>query len=557
MQHLAVCLVAGIIGASPAQVLPEWAASHLGVYVWPPHPRLGDYSLAELLPAAERLGVRVVRLHVGAHFGRQATFSQILRSPVYRRALHAFDTIVLTLADFSGRQFEPEWTQAQYYDLTTYLTRTYGGTNKTFVLGLWETDHWLPLDEKGAAYLAARQEGVRRALQDSPAVGVRVLTMVEVTKVEGDCVATRLLPASVPDVVSLSWWRYTSDVGAALRKLKQFLPAVALMVGELGLSNRRRDAERAAKVLAAIEDARKAGAEWVIVWQLSDWEYGLIGPRAEGGRETDLWHALWPVFHVGAAYDSSVWRSTPAGLEADAPIVNGSWTARILEGGGPLQAFALCTERGARQVAVSWDGGRLGPLDYLPPQSAISMAANGRGTLRVGPVRADTAEDWLPWRATGLVWNQQFAVWQPAARGEAGHLELSVACDYPILGGTLWLCGKRADKGDWGVKVRGYDGRWLDCPILFDAHGEQFVAAFPPTFPGEWGPVREVGLRFWLRTDDEGDDWVWTASIASARVSLDLDTTSAPWPETPSTLTVSATGDAHVRLVLSHPSGQR
>ncbi|MCX7598280.1 MAG: hypothetical protein N2512_05365, partial [Armatimonadetes bacterium] len=202
-------------------------------------------------------------------------------------------------------------------------------------------------------------------------------------------------------------------------------------------------------------------------------------------------------------------------------------------------------------VTLSWDGGQLGPLADLPPQSAISLADDGRGTLRVGPVRADTAADWLPWRATGLVWNEQFAVWQPAARGETGYLELSVASDYPILGGTLWLVGRRAEKGGWGAQVRGYHGEWLDCPQVFDAHGEQLIAVFPASFPGAWGPVRDVVLRFWLRTDAPGDDWVWTTSITSAWVTLDLDTSSAPWPDRPPTLSFSATGDAHARVILS------
>ncbi|MCX7599336.1 MAG: hypothetical protein N2512_10815, partial [Armatimonadetes bacterium] len=335
------------------------------------------------------------------------------------------------------------------------------------------------------------------------------------------------------------------------RKLRDLVPSATLMVGELGLSNRRRDAERGAKLLAAIEDARRAGAEWVIVWQLSDWEHGLIGTRAEGGWETDLWKALWPLFHGGADYDSSAWRSTPAGIEADAPITGGQRTFALPDSGGVLQAFAVSTDRGARQVTLSWDEGQLGPLADLPPQSAISLADDGQGTLRVGPVRASTAADWLPWRATGLVWNEQFAVWQPAARGQAGYLELSVACDYPILGGTLWLVGRKAEEGGWGVQVRGYHGEWLDCPQLFDAHGAQLITAFPANFPGEWGPVREAALRFWLRTDHEGDDWVWTTSITSAWVTLDLDTSSAPWPDTTPALSFSAAGDAHARVILS------
>jgi hypothetical protein len=130
----------------------------------------------------------------------------------------------------------------------------------------------------------------------------------------------------------------------------------------------------------------------------------------------------------------------------------------------------------------------------------------------------------------GLTWNREFAVWQPAARGAEGFIELEIEADYPILGGSLWLTGRRAAKGDWGAQVRGYQGEWLDCPEVYDWRGEQLLAQFPATFPSEWGPTRRVALRFWIRADDEGADWVWTTSLTSLRVSAALDTRAAAWP---------------------------
>jgi hypothetical protein len=524
---LVLIAVLAAFQVSHAEVTPEWAAEHLGVYLWPTYPRLEGYTLPEMVPIAEALGTRVARVPLEAHFGREATWVDLLRAPAMRRCVDRFPTVILTLSDHSGRQYEPEWTRAQYEALTAYLLQTYRDTGKTFVLGLWESDHWLPLDDKGLGFLRARQEGIGRAREQSPERAVRILCMVEVTKAEGDCVATKLLPQAPPEVVSLSWWAHAADVGGALRKLKALVPDAALMVGEMGLSSRRRDPDRPAKLLAAIDAARQAGAEWVILWRLDDWEYGLVGARPEGGDTTDLWPVIWPLFHGGRPGEGPSWVLPDGGRREERVLTGGSVAVNL---GANAKSLAFRTESGARDVRLAEEGlsGRLASV--LPPQSRIELADDGSGRLQIGPIRAGSASDWQPWSASGLTWNAEFAVWQPATRGADGLLEMTVESDYPILGGGLWLTGRKAAKGGWGVRVQGYDGRWIECPQVYDWRGEQLVAWFPATFPSEWGPTRKVALRFWIRTDDESADWVWTASLTSVRATLDLDTRCVRWP---------------------------
>ena len=510
-----------------AAVTPEWAAEHLGVYLWPTYPRLEGFTLPELQPIAEALGTRVVRVPLEAHFGREATWVDLLRAPAMRRCVDRFPTVILTLSDHSGRQYEPEWTRTQYADVTAYLLQAYRDTGKTFVLGLWESDHWLSLDDKGLAFLRARQEGISRAREQGGARGVRILSMVEVTKAEGDCVATKLLPGAPPEVVSLSWWAHAADVGGALRKLKARLPDAALMVGEMGLSGRRRDPGRPAKLLAAIDEAREAGAEWVILWRLDDWEYGLVGAKPDGGDASDLWPVIWPLFHDGRPGGDPSW-TLAGGRRREQRVLAGGSAPMTL--GADVEGLAFHTELGAHDVTFTGGGLNARLASALPPQSRIEVSHEGWGRLQIGPVRADSPGDWRPWRTEGLVWNAEFAVWQPAARGADGCVELTVESDHPILGGSLWLTGRRAAKGGWGVRVQGYQGEWIECPQLYDWRGEQLVARFPASFPSEWGPTRKVALRFWIRTDDESADWVWTTSLTSLRATFDLDTRCVAWP---------------------------
>jgi len=519
---------------------------HLGVYLWPTYPRLEGFTLPELVPIAEALGTRVVRVPLEAHFGREASWVDLLRAPAMRRCVDRFPTVILTLSDHSGRQYEPEWTRAQYQALTAYLRQTYRDSGKTFVLGLWESDHWLALDEKGLAFLRARQEGISRAREEGRERSARVLSMTEVTKVEGDCVATKLLPGAPPEVLSLSWWAHAEDVGGALRKLKALLPNATLMVGEMGLSGRRCDAERPARLLAAIDQAREAGAEWVILWRLDDWEYGLVGAKPDGGDTSDLWPAIWPLFHDGRPGRDPSW-SLGGGARREERIVAGG-SAQLALGAG-IESLAFRSADGARDLTFAEGdlGGRLASV--LPPQSRIEVSRDGRGYLQVGPVRAASADDWRPWRTQGLTWNAEFAVWQPAVRGADGSVELAVESDFPILGGSLWMSGRRAAGAGWGVRVQGYQGEWIDCPQLYDWRGEQLLAQLPATYPSEWGPTRKVTLRFWIRSDREFADWVWTTNLTSLRATLDVDTRCLSLPPE-GNLTWSADGPGRAGLTI-------
>ncbi|MBM3472991.1 MAG: hypothetical protein FJX75_06990 [Armatimonadetes bacterium] len=542
---LALIAIVGAAQVGGAEVAPEWAAEHLGVYLWPTYPRLEGFTLPELVPITEALGTRVVRVTLEGHFGREGSWVDLLRAPAMRGCVSRFPTVILTLSDHSGRQYEPEWTRAQYEALTEYLLQAYRDTGKTFVLGLWESDHWLPLDDKGLAFLRARQEGITRAREQSGERGVRVLCMVEVTKAEGDCVATKLLPQAPPEVVSLSWWAHAADVGGALRTLRAGLPEATLMVGEMGLSGRRSDPERPAKLLAAIDEARQAGAEWVVLWRLDDWEYGLVGAKPEGGDTSDLWPVIWPLLHGGSPSGEASWALTGNRRREERVLAGGSVRVNL---GDDVESIAFGAEAGARDVMLTGEGLNVRLASVLPPQSRIEVGDEGCGRLQIGPVRAESADDWQPWRAEGLVWNSEFAVWQTAARGADGFVEVTVDAEYPILGGSLWMTGRKATEGDWGVRVRGYQGEWIECPQVYDWRGEQLVAQFPASFPSEWGPTRSVTLRFWTRTDDETKDWVWTTSITSLRATLDLDTRGVGWPNE-GTVTWSTEGAAAFTVV--------
>jgi hypothetical protein len=536
-------------GAAWAQPPSDWAREHLGVYLWPTYPRLGGYTLPELAAATEELGPRVVRLTLEANFGREASWVDVARSPAVTDCLARWPTVLLTLSDHSGRQYEPDWTRARYDELTAYLLDAYRSSGKTFVLGLWESDHWLPLDERGLTFLQARQAGIEAARERAGDTGVRVFTMVEVTRSQGDCVATKLLPQAPPEVVSLSWWAEADDVGAALGRLRALLPQATLMVGEMGLSDRR-DPQRTAKLLAAIEDARRAGAEWVVLWRLDDWEYGLIEAKPEGGARTDLWSPVWALLHRGEAYDPAAWRPT-----GEAEFEGGRVPIELPEGQG-LRSLCIATHTGSGPVTVAAGDEERRLAASLPPQSELCLDDSGAGMLRIGPIHADAPERWAPWQPAGLNWNSEFAVWQPAARGQEGWLELTLETDYPILGGSLWLTGRRPKEGAWGMRVRGYEEEWLECPLTYDWRGEQLLAEFPALYPSEWGPTRRGALRFYLRTDDPSDNWVWSAGLTSARVTLELDTRAVHWPSARAlTLAASGADDACWRLTAG-PGGQ-
>lgn len=529
-----------------ADVTPEWATRHLGVYLWPTYPRLEGYRLSELALIADYLGARVIRVPLEAHFGRETTWTELLRAPAVKDCVDPFATIILTLTDHSGRQYEPQWTRGQYETLTEYLLQTYKGSGKTFVLGLWETDHWLPLDDRGLGFLKARQEGISSAREYVGEHDVRALSMVEVTKVEGECVATKLLPKIPPEVVSLSWWASGQDVADTLRKLKTLVPSATLMVGELGLSSRRREPGRPAKLIAAIDAARAAGAEWVILWRLDDWEYGIVEGKADGGATTELWPVFWSLFHGGEPSGNPTWALSNSARREEITLVD---SGQLIPLGPDVEVLAVNAQAGATDLELKGEEATIRLASSIPPQSRIEVHRDGSGVIGIGPVRAGSPDDWRPWQIEGLVWNEEFAVWQLAQRGVEGYVGMAVESDYPILGGKLWISGRKATQGDWGVRVQGYDGEWLECPEVYDWRGEQLLCQFPSSFPSEWSPVRRVELRYWIRTDDASPDWVWTTNLTSVRATLDLDFRSVSLP-TDAVLSWKTDGSQPVRLTV-------
>lgn len=322
---------AGYGGLGPSDEEATWVRDHVGMYVWgPPREKeLVCYEGAALGSMVARLGARIGRMALGMHpepwrpdyDPTRRSFLDSVRRLQHRTLIERCDIIIFTLADGSGRQFDPAWTREHYRRLTEYLLREYRDVAKTFVLGLWECDHWLTeadmaadpsAVEKYSRYFAARHEGIAAGRAAAPPSRSRVVEMIELVSVdyEGkEGLINRVIPGTRADLYSLSSWRYQDELTRALDYIKTRAPDSAdygnrnCMIGEAGgPPGWAPPSERVEKMRQILAQARQWGVAYLIWWEL----VGSLGnvdsrplrtPAYEGGAKLAPYYWFHRAYH--------------------------------------------------------------------------------------------------------------------------------------------------------------------------------------------------------------------------------------------------------------------
>lgn len=281
----------------------SWLREHAGIYVWEKDARFNDYTLQELVGKAKELGTKIIRVPVNAFYGGKEDFPQVLSSPAYRRIFDEFSVIILTMWDWSGRQYDEEWTEKVYYDAAHYLLEEYRGRGKTIIMGIWESDNWAPLDERGLLFFKARQRGIKRAKEELGEKGMRLIEMIEVNRVDlkgGDCVTNVILAKVRPEMVSLSSWAHLDNLSATLDYIASKVGHRNIMIGEVGLErkNCRKEEEVRDFIMSRVREAMKWGVQYFILWQLSDWANGFLDCKENEGKRMTAWFPFYRAFHL-------------------------------------------------------------------------------------------------------------------------------------------------------------------------------------------------------------------------------------------------------------------
>ncbi len=308
---------AGYGGLGPTEEEAAWVRAHVGMYAWgcKTEKELADVPREDKVALARRLGVRIIRdaLTLRPEPWRRdydptcLTFLDQLRTPGWRKLAEAFDVIILTLADGSGRQYEPAWTRAHFQALTEYLLRTYADQDKTFILGNWEGDHWLSDPEKAVPLFRARAEGVAASRAAVPGSRARAYFMLEMVLLDFEG-KTRLVNHTAPrvpaDLYSLSSWAYLDQLTRALDYIKSKAPDSAAfgkrncMIGEIGAgANWTPQGEQVARARAQLAELRRWGAPFVTWWELRGQDFGLQDTGYDGARKRALYYWFYRAYH--------------------------------------------------------------------------------------------------------------------------------------------------------------------------------------------------------------------------------------------------------------------
>jgi len=281
----------------------RWLKEHAGIYTWQKDARFNDYTLPELVDKAKGLGTRIIRVPVDAFYGGEEGFPTALASPAYERIFREFPVVILTMADWSGRQYEEEWTEKVYYDAARYLLQRYKGTGKTIIIGVWESDNWAPLDERGISFFKARQRGIKRAKEEFGEEGMRLIEMIEVNRVDlkgGACVTNVILPKVKPEMVSLSAWAHLYNLSETLDYIASKVGHRNIMIGEIGLERKNGVREKEVRdfLLPRMREAMRWGVQYLILWQMSDWANGFLDCKENEGKRMTAWFPFYRAFHM-------------------------------------------------------------------------------------------------------------------------------------------------------------------------------------------------------------------------------------------------------------------
>ena len=457
---------------------------HVGMYVWGPsrEKELVCYDRADLGRMAARLGTRIVRSHLGMYpepwrpeYDPAArTFVDCLREPEWRALIAAHDTIVLTLADGSGRQFEPEWTKTHYRRLAEYLLRQYAAERKTFILGLWECDHWLTEKSmaedpanvgKYARYFAARHEGIaagRAALSGSRSRVYEMIEMVSLDDAGGKYLVNRAIPGTHADLYSLSSWGYQFELRKAFDLIKGRAPDSPdfgrrnCMVGEAGgAADWAPPSERVEKTRQILAQARAWGLPYVVWWELvgaiGEPQFSLRTPLYEGGARLAPYYWFYRAYHssddplVIEDFEADPYGAAAGDCSEEGRSLNCIGGARDVSG----DAFAcLCPVQGSARRALYLRTGRSGGewstgLMRLDARrfTRLQMDVRGDGRLRLALTdgRGRKAAARLPQAGPGKAnaWRRAAVPLKGLAGADLGDLaRLSVQADGPA---AMWL----------------------------------------------------------------------------------------------------------------------
>lgn len=241
--------------------------------------------------------------------------SDLIQAEPYKKVLSmGFKTVVLTTYTFANddrvagfaAHGNAQAEEDEFYNLATYLLRTYADTGMTFILKNWEGD-WIGLQGSRdttqnissnmandmVTWLRARQLGVTRARQDAgnPS-GVNVFNAVEVNRVldYAQKGLNRVINAVVPfvgaDMVTYSSYDSTlagtdpnsmqAAMTQALNTIYQFAPdplklgSKRVLISEYGLYENERKGETIWRANTVLKTAQAAGLAGAFMWNVFD-----------------------------------------------------------------------------------------------------------------------------------------------------------------------------------------------------------------------------------------------------------------------------------------------
>lgn len=240
--------------------------------------------------------------------------SDLIQAEPYKKVLSmGFKTVVLTAYTFANDDHvagfatngNAQAEEDEFYNLATYLLRTYANSGMTFILKNWEGD-WIGLQGDDTSqnvtwsmandmvsWLRARQQGVTRARRDAgnPS-GVNVFNAVEVNRVLDHAqyglnrVINAVVPFVSPDMVTYSSYDSTlagtdpnsmqAAMQQALSTIYQFAPdplnlgSKRVLISEYGLYENQRESEAIWRTNTVLKTAQSAGLSGAFMWNVFD-----------------------------------------------------------------------------------------------------------------------------------------------------------------------------------------------------------------------------------------------------------------------------------------------
>ena len=195
------------------------------------------------------------------------------------------------------------------------------------------------------------------------------------------------------------------------------------------------------------------------------------------------------------------------------------------------------TATGTLTTPTITDGSRVLMLaKVLPPRHWLTVWADGRGEVRVGPL--GSAPHLQTCREMGMIvrnlqQNDQYRSLHAAAPNEQGYLEWSFSSPYPITDFRFSMYGRdnRKAGGELGISFSTDGATWQECQIRRgDATYPPLLDGIVGTPPADYAPSTRIRVRYWVRSAGSDANWYWNVSIADLMARLSLDTHGADFP---------------------------